>query len=245
MQYNNLKINLKIYDDNKERDIVLLHGWGQNIEMMDPVAEKLQDLGRVIILDFPGFGNSSELEEVWGVDDYVLMLENVLSDLNCQNPIMIAHSFGCRVAIKYALKNRVSKFVFTGAAGVKAKLSLVVKLRIYTYKLLKKILLVTKSKKLEEFLKSHFGSDDYKNSSNVMRGTLVKVVNEDLTQYFTSITCPTILFWGKSDEATPLSDGKLMEKNFQDAALIEVEGTHYAYLENLHYFVTIIREFIR
>ena len=43
----------------KDEDIILLHGWGQNIEMMKPLGDHLEDY-HITILDFPGFGESSE-----------------------------------------------------------------------------------------------------------------------------------------------------------------------------------------
>ncbi len=244
MKYGDIHINVKIDGEKASKDIVLLHGWGQNIAMMEPVGKRLHGLGRVIMIDFPGFGQSDEPPRSWGVDDYVLMLRKILSDLDCDNPIIIGHSFGCRVAIKYALDYKVEKLILTGAAGIKPLLSLKTRGRIKVYKVLKKFAILFKSKKLEESLKKRFGSADYRNSSSVMRATLVKVVNEDLSEHLSKIDIPTILFWGKDDEATPLFDGKKMEQLMKDAALIEVSGTHYAYLENLNYFVIIIKEFI-
>ena len=44
----------------KGKDVVLLHGWGQNIEMMQPIGDILSSNYRVTILDFPGFGKSKE-----------------------------------------------------------------------------------------------------------------------------------------------------------------------------------------
>lgn len=238
-------ININVIDKSQGKPIVLLHGWGQNIEMMDIVGRHLEEKHRIVILDFPGFGKSDEPQESWGVDEYVDCLHKILTSLDVVNPIIIGHSFGCRVAIKYANLYPVEKMVFTGAAGIKPKQSLSTKLRIRSYKASKKLVSITKSKKLELFVKSKFGSSDYKSSSEIMRQTLVKVVNEDLKPYLSNITCPVILFWGKQDDATLISDGYVMESLLKDAALIAVEGTHYAYVENLEYFVTIIKEFIK
>ena len=55
---NNLNINYIQYG--KGKDIVLLHGWGQNIEMMKPLGDYFSDNYRITILDLPGFGKSDE-----------------------------------------------------------------------------------------------------------------------------------------------------------------------------------------
>ncbi|MCL2280351.1 alpha/beta fold hydrolase, partial [Candidatus Saccharibacteria bacterium] len=50
--------------------VLLLHGWGSNSAMMDDLAGDLVAKYRVIAVDFPGFGGSSEPETAWTVADY-------------------------------------------------------------------------------------------------------------------------------------------------------------------------------
>ena len=52
-----------------------------------------------------------------------------------------------------------------------------------------------------------------------MRQCLVKAVNEDLTDHLPNIKADTLLIWGDMDTATPLSDGRLMEKLIPSAGL--------------------------
>ena len=53
----NLKdINYVDYGKNIKGTIVLLHGWGQNIQMMDMLGHPFESEFRIIILDLPGFG---------------------------------------------------------------------------------------------------------------------------------------------------------------------------------------------
>ena len=59
----NLDINYIDYGKGKNV-VVLLHGWGQNIQMMKPIGDKLDSENRIIIVDLPGFGLSSEPSEV-------------------------------------------------------------------------------------------------------------------------------------------------------------------------------------
>jgi pimeloyl-ACP methyl ester carboxylesterase len=51
-------------------DLVFLHGWGQNIEMMMPCADHFEQDFRVTVLDFQGHGESEEPECAWSVQDY-------------------------------------------------------------------------------------------------------------------------------------------------------------------------------
>ena len=62
-----LNINYIQYGSGK--DIVLLHGWGQNIAMMQPLAKEFPN-HRITIIDFPGFGQSDDLKVAWSIEDY-------------------------------------------------------------------------------------------------------------------------------------------------------------------------------
>ena len=79
------------------KDIVMLHGWGQNMEMMRPLAIKLlndkniKNNYRITILDLPGFGSSSEPDMDTDVFSYTKLIENFLIALKISNPIMLGH----------------------------------------------------------------------------------------------------------------------------------------------------------
>ena len=57
LRIDDLNINYKIIGDGDL--VVLLHGWGQNIEMMQPLVGGLKNK-KVLIIDLPGFGLSDE-----------------------------------------------------------------------------------------------------------------------------------------------------------------------------------------
>ena len=71
MEYNSVNINYTIYGNSKKDTIILLHGWGQNIDMMRPLGNYLEDDYNILIIDLPGFGESSEPTYPWSLDDYV------------------------------------------------------------------------------------------------------------------------------------------------------------------------------
>ncbi len=222
------KINYKIEGNGKP--VVLLHGWGQNLKMMDFVFNHLKNNFKVLSFDFIGFGNSEQPKTSFSVDDYVDCLKKMLDYFEMENPILIAHSFGCRVAIKYASKYKVHKMVLTGAAGIKPSKSLTDKMRIAIYKTIKNTLTLFHLFKLKDRIAELFGSADYKNTDGIMRETFVKVVNDDVMDVLGLITCPVLLVWGENDEAVPLAMGKLMEEKMKDAALVVFENDdHFAY----------------
>ena len=232
----NLSINYIQYGEGN--DIVLLHGWGQNIEMMRPIGDNFQDRFRITILDFPGFGASEEPKEAWTIEDYELMLEEFLKKVNVKKPIVIGHSFGGRVAIRYSARNPISKLVLFGSPCIRIQEELSLGVKI-----LKKLKTLPGLNGLGEYMKKFIGSRDYKAASPIMRQTLVNVVNEDLSKFAREIEEPTLLIWGTNDTEAPLNEAKELEKIMLDAALITLPGTHYAYLENLPRVVTILGNF--
>lgn len=229
--------------------IVLLHGWGCDLHIFDQIAPELEDHFCVYRLDFPGFGKSSEPSQVWGTEDYAQLTEAFLEALSIKHPILIGHSFGGRVIIRMAEKVRPRKIILTGGAGIKPVRPLSYYLKVYTYKTLKRLATLPVLKSLlastMENYRKKAGSSDYRQASEVMRGVLVKAVNEDLSPLLSKIKAPTLLIWGELDTATPLRDGRLMETLIPDAGLVVLSGgTHYAFLEQAPRFLTIIQHFL-
>lgn len=238
MKINIKNLNINYIQYGEGQDIVLLHGWGQNIEMMRPIGDNFQDRFRITILDFPGFGESDEPKSAWTIEDYELMLEEFLKKVNVKKPIVIGHSFGGRVAIRYCARNPIEKLVLFGSPCIRIQEELSIGVKI-----LKKLKQLPGLNGIGEYMKKFIGSRDYKAASPIMRQTLVNVVNEDLSKYAREIEEPTLLIWGEQDTEAPLNDAKQLEKLMIDAALIVLPGTHYAYLENLPRVVTILDNF--
>ena len=230
-------INYIQYGEGK--DILLLHGWGQNIEMMKPLGDNFQDRFRITILDLPGFGKSEEPKEAWTIDSYSNMLEKFVEMVGIKKPIVMGHSFGGRIAIRYSAQNPIEKLILFGSPCIRIQEELSLPVKIL--KALKKL---PGLNEIGEYMKQYIGSRDYKAATPIMRETLVKVVNEDLSKYAREIEEPTLLIWGEQDDEAPVAEAKELEKIMMDAALIIIPGTHYAYLESLGQVVAILNNFI-
>lgn len=229
----------------KGRDVVCLHGWGQNTEMFQATQNFLSPWFRVTLFDFPGFGESGLMSSPWGVEEYTLNFKVLCDRLGIVDPILIAHSFGARVALMYAAKYKVHKLILTGAAGLKPKRGPDYYLRVAFYKTAKQLFKLKPLVKHKEKMAAFFGSSDYKNTEGVVRQSFVKIVNSDLRRLLPFITVPTLLVWGELDDATPLWMAKVMEKEMKDAGLVifEKDG-HYAYHNQSERFHKIVGVFL-
>ena len=229
--------------------VILMHGWGCNHSTLKSIEAQLIPGFKVYNVDFPGFGSSDEPTSVWGVEEYTSLIEEFARQEHIESPILLGHSFGGRVGILFASRNKVHKLILVDAAGVKPRRSLRYYYKVYSYKAIKHALLFFLGKKRGETALNSYrakvGSSDYSNASPMMRAILSKVVNEDLKSVMPKIACPTLLIWGANDTATPLADAKIMEKLIPDAGLVSFDGVgHYSFLENPYQFAAVLKSFL-
>lgn len=234
-----------------ERTLILMHGWGCNHTTLASIERVALECGyRVINVDFPGFGQSTEPPVVWGVEEYTRTIEQLVRELGIKNPILLGHSFGGRVGILYASRHpEVEKLILVDAAGIKPKRTFTYYRKVYTFKAIKWLMYLTLGKKEAEnrldARRAKAGSSDYASASPMMRRILSKVVNEDLTDRLPLIKAPTLLVWGSNDTATPIADARKMEQLIPDAGLVEFDGCgHYSFLDNPRGFAAVLKSFL-
>lgn len=246
-------MNINYICEGSGETVVLLHGWGSNITLFASMTELLKTKYRVIAPDMPGFGQSDEPPEPWCVDDYVDFVIEFLNRFDVKSVVFLGHSFGGRVIIKMFnrenLPFKITKVILADSAGVLPKKTFKQKAKIRAFKCGKKILGLKPVKALFpdalENLRSKSGSADYNAASLVMRQTLVKAVNEDLTPIFPKVSAPTLLIWGKDDTATPVSDAELMEKMMPDAGKVVFENCgHYSFIDRQYEFNRVLASFM-
>ncbi|MCL1976297.1 MAG: alpha/beta hydrolase [Firmicutes bacterium] len=232
----------------KGEPLLLLHGWGVERSVFAPLQQHFASYMQVWSVDFPGFGESDEPPFVWGVEDYATFIQDFCLAMEIQNPSILGHSFGGRVAIVLGSRGFGAKLVLADSAGLRPKRSLSYYFRVYSFKVIKKALSLPGLKHwrdaaLATWLKRH-SSGDYAKAQGVMRNIFVKVVNEDLQPLLLHINIPTLLMWGENDCDTPLSDGKKMEKLIPDSGLVLFKGAgHYPFLEQSSYFYRVLESF--
>lgn len=230
---------------------VLMHGWGCDHTTLLSVEKLLATMGFTVYnVDFPGFGASPEPPAVWGVEEYTSAVESLLDAENVTRPILLGHSFGGRVGILLASRRKVRKLVLVDAAGVKPRRSLKYYFKVYTFKAAKRlaplVLGQTRGQAAIDKWRARAGSSDYNGSTPRMRAILSRVVNQDLRYAMPSVSCPTLLVWGKNDTATPLSDARVMERLIPDAGLVAMDGAgHYSFLDNPYQFAAVIKCFLK
>lgn len=244
-------ININHIIEGEGDDVIVLHGWGANINTVMSIVNTIKDRFRVHAIDLPGFGESEEPKFAIDGFEYAEILREYMDKKGIKKAILIGHSFGGKLSIILGSRypERVEKIILINSAGLIPNRSIKYYLKVYSFKALKLlyrnlIFWEKDDKKMEKFYKK-FGSTDYKDAGGVMREILVKVVNENLEGLLSDIKAPTLLIWGDEDTATPLYMGEKMEREIKDSGLVVLKGTgHYSYLDDYIRFKAVIRSFL-
>lgn len=229
--------------------IIILHGWGLCGSKYKELTGLLKkDSQRVYTPDLPGFGAEPIQSKSMSLDDYVLFLENFIKKNKILNPVLIGHSFGGRVAIKYAWKNpeRVSKLILTGVPIIRNK-SLVKRMGYFAAivggKVFQKFPLKTQDL-LRKILYFTLGEWDYY-KAGPRKQIFKNIISEDLVQYAKDLKIPVLLVWGKEDSLVPVSDLKKIGRFLRDSqAMVVADVGHKLPYEKPELFFKAIKPFI-
>ena len=222
IQYNQHTINVsyEIVNPNAKVDLIVLHGWGSDKNLMKNSFSTHMDSFRHIYIDLPGFGNST-CNIALTTKDYARIVELLMIHMNASKDIILGHSFGGKVAL--LLEPKV--LVLVASAGIYVKKSFKVKAKIAIFKALKIFGLAK--------LRSFFVADDAKTLNEPMYNTFKNVVNEDFSSEFSAYNGKALLCLGKDDTATPLSSAQKMDELIKDSTLEVYEGDHYFFMNNI------------
>ena len=228
---NKMSIYYEKYND-KNKSIIILPGWGNTRKTFDCIINYFKSNYTVYIFDYPGWGNSKIPKKELTIYDYAETIKKFIIKNKINNPIIIAHSFGGRIAsiLETYYKIKIDKMILIDIAGIKPKKTIKKYIREKIYKLLKRIF--KNNEKAKKKLFSIFASTDYQELPKEMHKTFKNIINEDLTKYFKHIQSECLLIWGKLDTATPIKDGYKISKLIKNSAIIIYpNGNHFPYIQ--------------
>jgi pimeloyl-ACP methyl ester carboxylesterase len=187
--------------------VVALPGWARDHSDFASVLDGLD----AVALDLPGFGASPEPPAPWSTAQYAELVASALDELGGAR-VVVGHSFGARVAVQMTVDLRVRALVLTGAPLVAP-----------TGRGRRRAALVYRAgralhqrgwlgEERMELLRRRYGSDDYRRASPLMRGVLVKAVEETARSAYLPVLRSFVagggnleLVWGEADEVAPLA----------------------------------------
>ncbi len=218
----NFLVNYDLINNNKDKVIVFLHGWGSNKEIMKQAfSRKLKEFKHIYI-DMPGFGRSFNTQ-ILNTIDYKNIIELVLKNILPNNSIdtlnIAGHSFGGKVATLLKPKN----LILLSSAGILETKSVKTLLTIRMAKIFNRFGLAKVTKMLR--------SRDVDNMSQNMYETFKNIVDEDFSLEFKKYTKNTFIFWGNQDQSTTLSSGQTIHKLIENSSFKSYDGDHYFFIK--------------
>ena len=187
--------------------LLILHGWGGSSSSWIGVQDILCKKGfRIVSPDFPGFGQSAVPKTAWNLDDYVKWLSEFVKYMELEKFCLLGHSFGGRVAVKFAVANpeKIEKLILCDAAGIKISPSLkTVTLKLAAemgnFVLDRRYLRIVRDF-LRNILYFFIKQKDYVKAEGLMRETMKLILEENLLPLLPKISSKTLIIWGQDDK---------------------------------------------
>jgi pimeloyl-ACP methyl ester carboxylesterase len=214
-----------------------LHGWGGNKNSLAALAKPFGGEYRVTLVDMYGFGETPHPDKPLNLEDYGEAIVALIRHYKMASVVLVGHSFGGKVALWVSRKHGsfIDRVVLINSSGIRPRLKLRVRIRIFLYKLRKKLGLTTEN----------FGSPDYHSAEGYLKHTFLNVVNTHLNRELSKITLPVLIIWGSEDRETPLYMAKKLEARLPNAKLAVLEGAgHFCYLDRYAECLALIKRFI-
>ena len=213
----------------KKTKIYLLHGWAvdtSNAAKWQPLIDQLAQADiEAVFLPLPGL--STQLNEVWNLDNYVAW---VLEQLPREPIVLLGHSFGGQIALRLAARypSRVKQLILIGSAGIRNQ-SWQAKLKRSSFGLLAKLgKLFTTNQQARKLLYQLAREQDYFRADPLLRQTMSNVIKTDIQDEAAGLTIPTLIIWGGQDRVTPLWMGKKFNRLIRRSRLMVIAPAHHS-----------------
>lgn len=239
----NILTNYEILGSKNQKTILILHGWGQSLENWRYVANKLSEKYKVVLLDLPGFGSSSQPEKSFNTQDYSDFIIKFVKKVNIDRFILVGHSFGGKISIKLASQNNnIEKLFLISPSGFE-DISFLGTLKIYIAKIIN-LLFFWLPQNVKEKIVYTFASQDYINAGKMLE-TFKKVVHEKAAFDATKIAVPTIIVWGEYDKEVKLNTSRILKGLIHNSILRILWGVgHSPNIEVPEKLVNLLLEYL-
>jgi pimeloyl-ACP methyl ester carboxylesterase len=263
----NKKINYQMAGE-EGTTVILIHGIPSSLDEWEFLIPELVSAGyRTFSLDLLGHGGSYQPEDpaCYTVDSAYELFEEWLASLNLDGPIvLIGHSFGGHLAIKYALNHpdKVRGLILIGPFLSYTQLRRTNRvlfshpaLSAFLYPLIPawliKAFVWSGSLKMERFqIRSSLSSEELaKMAAGYLRCSpnvvyFLGSVNDEAYRY-AEIEAPTLLIWGKNDATLSTSWYKEMVSKLPKWTYNVINAGHYPHRSNYEEVNALILEFLK
>ncbi len=233
--------------------VLLLHGWGLSGNRFSAVGRLLRAYGYAVYApDFPGFKSDTADDVSRTLNDYVVFLADFITKNKIKSPVIVGHSFGGRVALKYVEMhpNSVRVLILTGTPGYRSQNSLKRNFFMVVAKMGKPFFLLPGLRLVKERVASLMytaaGARDYSRAQIGLRQTFKNIVEASLESAMAAVHIPTMLLWGELDNLVPVSIAKKMQRAIAESTLRVIPmAKHSLPYDDPDMFAKLVHEFIQ
>lgn len=236
-------VEYEFFEGEKQHCIVFLHGFGGNLNNFSYFAKTFNNFGySTLNINLTDFGFKS-LPKFFNIYNFAEVVFKLLKSLKIHSFTLIGHSFGGRISIILSsMYNGVKNLVLVDSAGIKPRFSIKTKYKVIKYKAYK---FLANKKIIKKDKLKKFGSSDYKNLSNNLKGVFNNIIQEDLTYLLKNIKCKTLIVFGSKDKDTPMYMAKKLHKCIIKSKLVIFKNAgHYCYVDESQKFINLVKSFL-
>ncbi|HUY53328.1 MAG TPA: alpha/beta hydrolase [Candidatus Dormibacteraeota bacterium] len=244
---NDLVVNYQVFGEGDA--VVIIHGWGDNLNNFNKIQANLSKTYKVISLDLPGFGASSTPDSGWSLDDFAAFIKDFINKINVDVYAYIGHSNGGAILINgLASKTlQADKLILIAASGIRSTEKLKKKAILVSAKIGKlplRLLPTDYQLKLKDKIYQMLKSDA--NVSPKMIETFKKIVRQDVSEDAIKLKVPTLLIYGQEDKVTPVEYGRIYQQLIKDSKLVIIEGSgHFVHLQEADKVFALIEDYLK
>lgn len=239
--------------------LVLIHAFPLNSNMWNVQIKNLEQYGRVIALDLPGFGRSP-VEVNLSIAKMAQEIGCLLDSLNVKEPAMLAGlSMGGYVAFEFfrQFSKRVKALgLFSTRAGADTPEAHEKRLKTaeqiqqgglgsFAKTILPSLVGKTTQESNPELVREIADMISVNHRAGVAAALLAMAERQDSTPLLSSIKCPTLIIAGEEDVLIPFSESEAMHKQITGSEFhLLPKAGHLANLEQPTAFQAVFEKFI-
>ena len=251
-------LNFHVRDEGNPESpaIVFLHGHTEDLHTWNNMAEKLVEKFRVIRFDLRRHGLTGPApDNEYKLESYVSDLSMLIRYLELDNFVLVGHSMGGRISLKYAIENpeSVNGLVLISASGAppKEKTAKPMALRLMKNSLGRALIRRMWSRKMakssledmvfdssvitDEEIDRMWDFSRYPGSMDAMFKEFSETWNDFESTEINEFSKNTLLIWGEEDTICPMAMGEWYDSELPNSSLIRLQNIgHNPQLECPH-----------
>lgn len=240
-------VNLHVRDegDSQSPTIIFLHGHTEDLHTWNNMAKKLVEKFRVIRFDLRRHGLTGPApDNEYKLESYVSDLSMLIQHLGVDNFVLVGHSMGGRISLKYAIENpeSVNGLVLISASGAppKEKTAKPMALRLMKNSLGRALIRRMWSRKMakssledmvfdssvitDEEIDRMWDFSRYPGSMDAMFKEFSEIWNDFESTGINEFSKSTLLIWGEEDTICPMAMGEWYDSELPDSSLIRLQN---------------------